>query len=120
MSAPNPRRGQLWWVNWSPGRGSEQIGRRPALVVQTDAANANPRYPNTIVLTVSRHGLPVSTHVQVNPSQANGLREASFIKCEQIMTISKDRLDTQLGALDSADMERVAAALCSVLAIRNR
>ena len=120
MSAHNPRRGQLWWVNWSPGRGSEQTGRRPALVVQTDAANTNPRYPNTIVVTVSRHGHPVSTHIQVKPSPANGLREASFIKCQQIMTICKDRLETQLGVLDSADLQRVATALCSVLDIWNR
>ncbi|MHB8523858.1 MAG: type II toxin-antitoxin system PemK/MazF family toxin [Limisphaerales bacterium] len=40
----DPHRGQIWLVNWSPGRGSEQLGRRPALVMQTDSANANPRY----------------------------------------------------------------------------
>jgi len=42
------------------------------------------------------------------------------MKCEQIMTICKDRLETQLGVLDSADMERVAMALCSVLEVWNR
>ena len=53
-------------------------------------------------------------------SPANGLQEASFMKCEQIMTISKDRLETLIGVLDSADMERVAVALCSALGIWNR
>jgi len=36
------------------------------------------------------------------------------------MTISKSRLETQLGVLDSADLERVTAALCSALGIWNR
>lgn len=44
MTRESPR-GESRWVDWSPGRGSEQVGRRPALVVQTDAANRNARYP---------------------------------------------------------------------------
>ena len=56
MSHPAIRRGQIWLVDWSPGRGSEQLGKRPALIIQTDAANTNPRYPNTIVLTLSTKG----------------------------------------------------------------
>ena len=31
-----PKRGEVWLVNWSPARGSEQAGRRPALVIQND------------------------------------------------------------------------------------
>jgi mRNA interferase MazF len=53
MNPPVIRRGQIWLVDWSPGRGSEQLGQRPAIVIQTDAANSNPRYPNTIVVTLA-------------------------------------------------------------------
>jgi mRNA interferase MazF len=62
-------RGQIWIVNWSPGRGSEQTGVRPAIVIQTDAANLNPHYPNTIVAAVSTKGKQVPFHVLVNPSK---------------------------------------------------
>lgn len=86
------RREQIWLVDWSPGRGSEQLGRRPALVIQTVAANSNPRYPNTIVLTLSTKGLNVATHVCIEQDRSNGLKERSWVKCEQILTISKDRL----------------------------
>lgn len=113
----DPRRGQLWLVNWSPGRGSEQLGRRPALVIQTDAANSNPRYPNTIVLAVSTKGHPVTAHVAITPTPSNGLREESYVKCEQILTISKDRLMEQLGQFSSADLARVETALRKVLAL---
>ena len=71
--------------------------RRPALIIQTDAANANPRYPNTIVLTLSRTGHPITSHIEVQPSPANGLRDPSYVKCEQILTVSKERLESQIG-----------------------
>ena len=91
---PEPRRGEIWMVDWSPGRGSEQTGRRPALVVQLDAANLNPRYPNTILVAISTKGKPVPFHIRLDPSSSNGLSDISYAKCEQIMTCSKDRLET--------------------------
>ncbi len=115
--SPEARRGDLFWLDWSPGRGSEQAGKRPALVVQTDAANRVERYPNTIVVPVSTSGKPVPFHVRIQPDVGNGLREVSFAKCEQIMTVSRDRLDVRLGCLSAADMNRVDDALCKVLGL---
>lgn len=105
------RRGQVWLVDWSPGRGSEQLGKRPAVIIQTDAANSNVRYPNTIVLTVSTKGQPVATHVQIEPDSGNKLRETSWVKCEQVLTISKERLEVHWGSLSETDMARIEAAL---------
>jgi mRNA interferase MazF len=34
-----PRRGEVWLVDFSPSRGSEQRGLRPALVIQNDVGN---------------------------------------------------------------------------------
>ena len=115
MNFPTVRRGQIWLVDWSPGRGSKQLGRRPALVIQTDAANGNPRYPNTIVLTLSTKGLPVATHVRLDPDPQNGLHEVSWVKCEQILTISKERLVTLWGALPAPAVAQVEAAVRAVL-----
>jgi len=109
------RRGEIWIVDWSPSRGSEQTGLRPAVVIQTDAANTNPYYPNTVVVTVSTKGKPVPFHVPVNPSGENGLKEASFVKCEQVLTILKDRLVCRLGSLEEKHMQAVAASLRKVL-----
>ena len=87
-----PRRGEIWQVDWSPGRGSEQSGRRPALIVQNDAGNRSTRFPNTIVVAVSTKGRDIPFHVRLEPSHKNGLSEVSYVKCEQVLTISKDRL----------------------------
>ena len=117
MAIPEPTRGELWWVNGSPGRGPEQEGRRPALVVQTDAANHNPRYPNTIVVSVSTKGRDLPFHVRLRPSSENGLTAPSFAKCEQVLTIGKHRLAERLGRLPQTDLARVEAALRLVLSL---
>jgi mRNA interferase MazF len=117
MNPPTVRRGQIWLVDWSPGRGSDQLGRRPAIIIQTDAANTNPRYPNTIVLTLSTKGLNVATHVRIEPDYANGLKETSWAKCEQILTISKDRLTTLWGIVSAEDLSRIESATKTALAL---
>ncbi|MBA4397638.1 MAG: growth inhibitor PemK [Syntrophus sp. (in: bacteria)] len=99
-------RGDIWFLDWSSGRGSEQTGMRPAVIIQTDAANRNPHYPNTIVLTISTKGKAVPFHVSVKPSEENGLKETSFVKCEQILTISKVRLIRAWDVLKTNDWKR--------------
>lgn len=117
MSHSEIRRGQIWLVDWTPGRGSEQLGQRPAVIIQTDAANANPRYPNTIVLALSTKGLRVATHVEIVPDARNGLRQTSWVKGEQVLTIAKDRLVTVWGTLSAADLIKVEVAVKTALSL---
>lgn len=112
-----PQRGEIWLVDWSPGRGSEQAGLRPALIVQTDAANLNPNYPNTIVLTISTKGKPVPFHIYVDPSGENKLKTKSYVKCEQILTIAKERLAKRIGVLEISHMQQIKEAIKTVLEI---
>ena len=116
---PNPivQRGELYWLDWNPARGSEQAGRRPALVVQENPASTNPNYPLTIVAAVSTQGRNITTHIALEPSAVNGLVSASFVKCEQLQTVSKLRLLQRIGVLETSDMLRVDAALKKVLAL---
>ena len=108
-------RGEIWWVNWSPGRGSEQAGRRPAVVVQTDPANHNPRYPNVVVVALSTKGREVPFHIRVDSTEENGLSQTSYVKCDQILTISKERLEQRLGSLHPVSIRKVNQALALVL-----
>ncbi len=116
---PLPRRGEIWVVDFNPGRGSEQIGRRPALVLQNDVGNGSPRYPNTVVLAMSTKGKPVPFHVEIRPNRQNGLGEATYVKCEQILTLSKARLlgRKALGRISPEEMRRVEVAVKLSLAL---
>ena len=113
----NPSYFELWYIDWNPSRGSEQSGIRPALVIQNDLANQNDKYPNTIVLAVSTKGKPVSFHIEIKPSLSNALKEISYVKCEQVMTISKERLLNKIGALEAEYKVKLDKALNKTLNI---
>jgi mRNA interferase MazF len=108
---PNPRRGEIWDVNWSPGRGAEQQGTRPALIIQNDRGNASPSYPLTIVASMSRTERELPLHVRITPSEDNGLTDYTDVKCEQIMTIEKSRLIRRRGSISPEELHRVDNAL---------
>ena len=108
---PSPRRGEIWDVNWSPGRGAEQQGTRPALIIQNDRGNTSPTYPLTIVASMSRTERELPLHVRIAPTAENGLTDYTDVKCEQVMTIEKSRLLRRRGAITSEDLGRVELAL---------
>jgi mRNA interferase MazF len=116
---PSPRRGEIWYVDFNPARGSEQAGKRPALVIQNDAGNTSFRYPNTIVLAMSTKGKPVPFHVRIDPAKNNGLRETTFVKCEQILTIAKTRLTGKgpSGRVSAGQLRQVEAATLLAIGI---
>src|SRR5262249_12420162 len=116
---PVPRRGEIWYVDFSPARGPGQPGRRAALVIQNDAGNRNSRYPNTIVLAMSTKGKRVPFHVRIDPARNNGLRETTFVKCEQILTVAKTRLTGRnpLGRISAGQVRQVEAATLLAIGI---
>ena len=103
------RRGGIHYVDWSPGRGSEQGGVRPALVVQNDVGN---RFSSaTIVAAVStQRGTAYPYQVKITAKES-GLPHDSIVKCEQLQTVDRSRLGEQVGALGQGRMADVEAAL---------
>lgn len=74
-------------------------------------------YPNTIVLAISTKGKPVPFHVAIQPSRSNGLTEVSFVKCEQVLTVAKERLVKKLGSVDDKELQQVNRAVRLVLEV---
>ncbi len=108
---PSPRRGEIWDVNWSPGRGAEQQGTRPALIIQNDRGNASRTYPLTVVASMSRTERDLPLHVRIAPTSENGLTDYTDVKCEQVMTIEKSRLLRRRGTITSEELGKVDLAL---------
>ena len=70
-----------------------------------DSFNAGPAGLVVILpLTTRASGIPF--HVEVDPPEG-GLGVRSFIKCEDVRSISKDRLVSPLGTVSQATLERV-------------
>ncbi len=83
------QRGEIYWVEFNPVKGSEQSGLRPALVVQNDVGN---RYsPTTVVATITSK-IPIKPYpfVVVIESQESGLPVRSAVNCAQLATIQQD------------------------------
>ena len=112
-----PRRGDIWWVDFGEGRGSEQGGRRPALVVQSDPFNQS-RIATVIVV-------PLTKNLQLAAAPGNvacgarqtGLPSRSVANVSQVTVLDRSRLVKKAGALPGKLMERVEEGMRLVLGL---
>jgi len=104
-----PHRGEVWLVDFGEPVGREQSGRRPAVVVSADPLNDS-RAGIVIVVptTTTRRGLP--SHVEIERG-ASGLDDLSYAKCEDIKSVSEQRLIAQLGSVPDTVTFAIGRAL---------
>ena len=100
-----PNRGEIWLIDLNPVRGREQAGVRPGLVVSTDLFNHSPADLVILAPMTTRHK-GIRSHVPVNPPEG-GLDRPSYIRCEDIRSVSKDRLIKRLGAVSPPTVAEV-------------
>jgi len=106
---PDPARGEIWTVDLDPTRGREQSGKRPALVVSADLFNAGPAGLVVVLplTTVDKH---IRSHVSIQPPEG-GVKRASYIKCEDIRCVAKERLSQRWGGVSGNTLDAVAFRL---------
>ena len=104
------RKGDIYYANLSPTVGSETDKRRPVLIVSNDANN---RAASTVTI------LPLTSNVsRVYPFEVllnledSGLPKASKVQAQQVRTISKQRIVSEVvNSLSEELMQLVDAAL---------
>ncbi|MGK5081891.1 type II toxin-antitoxin system PemK/MazF family toxin [Bdellovibrionota bacterium FG-1] len=97
-----PSRGEIWLVDFNPTKGREQAGVRPCLVLSVDPFNHGPLdLVIGIPITSTHRGWP--THVGVKPPEG-GLKNDSFIKCEDLRSMSNDRFIKRIGVVSRQTM----------------
>lgn len=105
MNLSKPSRGDIWLIDLNPTRGHEQAGKRPCLVVSVDLFNQGAS-GLAVVLPITSKDKGIPFHVEVN-SPEGGLTQTSFIKCEDIRSISLERFDQKGGQVSAATMSLV-------------
>jgi mRNA interferase MazF len=100
-----PSRGDIWLVNLNPGQGHEQSGIRTALVISVNLFNHGPA-ELVVVLPITTKYKGVPFHIEI-VSPDGGLKEMSYVKCEDIRSISKDRLLSRLGVVSEQVVKKV-------------
>jgi len=111
------RRGDIYWVDFSPGKGSEPLGRRPGLVIQCDALNESKL--NTVIMLAITSNLTFSElpgNVLLAKGEAN-MPKRCVINATQLKSVNKSSLVEKIGSLSYEKMDQVVSGLKLVMDI---
>lgn len=105
----NAIRGDIWLVDFGDPIGHEQAGHRPAVIVSADPLNqSRAGVVIAVPTTTSVRGLP--SHIELDPA-STGLDHVCYAKCEDVKSISEQRLITRLGSADAGAIFQISRAL---------
>ena len=109
------RKGSIYWVDFSPGKGSEPIGRRPGLVIQNDILNDSNL--NTVIMlaitsTMKFGKLP--GNVVLKKGEAN-VPKKCVINVTQIKSVDKKSIKEKIGTLTKKRVDEVNKGLKLVM-----
>lgn len=107
------RRGDLWDVDFGTPVGHEQGFRRPSIVISSDEWNTHAATCVVVPLTRNLSRLP--TRTELEPTESNGLAEASYARAEDVRSVSRDRLVRRIGAVDVVVLHAIETTLRRML-----
>ncbi len=105
----DPRRGDVWWVQLDPTRGSEIRKTRPCVIVSNDTVNARRR---TVVV------IPLSSSPAASPPLLVGVtiaKKDAVAVVDQIRAVAKERLQRRVATLSMTELSAVENGLREVL-----
>lgn len=107
------KQGEIWELYLNPTKGSEQSGRRPAVIISGNLLNT---YLQVVIVC------PLTTSIKnykgnliIEPNETNGLEKISEVLTFHIRSVSKTRLDKKLGKIPLQDVERIKKTLNDIL-----
>lgn len=105
-------RGEVRWADFSPGRGREQTGRRPVLVLSHDVFNE--RSGTVIAMAITsqpqRAGFPLTLEIRTD-----GLPKRSWVKISQVRTLATERIGKRIARLTPEELSQVIDGLNEII-----
>jgi mRNA interferase MazF len=101
------RKGSVYWINFSPGKGSEPMGRRPGLVLQNNVLNDS-KLNTVIVLAITstmKYG-ELPGNVALRKGEAN-LKKECVVNVTQIKSVDKRSVQEKIGTFSDKRMKEV-------------
>ena len=102
------KRGDVYLCDFGNPIGHEQGFRRPAVIVSHDEMS---RHGLPIVLPVTRTKRGYATHVELD----DVLPVTSYVQCEQIRTVSANRLIRRVASIDGVQIAQIDQILRRIL-----
>lgn len=104
---------EIWYANLNPGKGSEQQGFRPVVIISGNLMN---QYLQVVI------ACPLTTKIKnykgnivLEPNETNGLSEKSEIMIFHVRSISKDRLEKKIGSITENQLGELKQGLNDIL-----
>jgi mRNA interferase MazF len=105
-------RGEVRWADLSPGRGHEQTGRRPVLILSHDVFNE--RSGTVIAMAITsqpqRAGFPLTLEIQTE-----GLPKRSWLKISQVRTLAVERIGKRIARLSPEEIAHILEGLDEII-----
>jgi len=111
------RKGSIYWVDFSAGKGSEPMGRRPGLVVQNDLLNDSKL--NTVIVVAITSTLrfgELPGNIILQKGEEN-LPKRSVVNLTQIKTVDKHSLKEKIGSLTKERLADVYEGMKLIMGI---
>ena len=109
------RKGSIYWVDFSPGKGSEPLGRRPGLVVQNDILNdSNLNTVMMLAITSTMKFGELPGNVILRKGEAN-LPKKCVINVTQIKSVDKKSIKEKIGTPSKERVDEVHEGLKLVM-----
>ena len=106
MESKNIRRGDIYYVRgYSDTVGSEQKGFRPAIVISNNVGNKHSKIKQVVYITTKNKN-EIPTHVVINSA-----KYTSIAICEQIFSVSDERIEKYVGHCTEEEMKKIDKAL---------
>lgn len=106
-------RGEIRWANLNPAQGHEQAGSRPVMILSHDVFNE--RTGTVIVVPITsqpqKAGFPLTLQLK-----AGKLPKQSWVKINQIRTLSTERLGNVLGKVSEEELTQTIEGLNEIIA----
>jgi mRNA interferase MazF len=107
------KQGEIWEVFLDPTVGSEQSGRRPAVIISGNLAN---KHLNTVIVCPLTSKLKnYHGNLIVEPNTRNGLKMKSEVMSVHVRSISKERFKKKLGHFNTSEMGVVVENLEKII-----
>ena len=111
---PDPKRGEVWRVDFNTTRGSEVRKPPPAVVISSDAVGA---LPVRLVAPVTGWKDAFERniwHVRLRASKRNGLSKDSAVDALQVRSADTSHFEEKLGRVGASNLEQIVIALGAV------
>lgn len=106
-------RGEIRWVDLNPGRGHEQAGLRPVLILSHDIFNERSGTVIAVAITSQpqKAGFPLTLELK-----SPNLPKKSWLKISQIRTLSVERIGKVIGKASLEELNHAIEGLNEIIA----